>query len=171
VVIGHDAADARRRAAAIDTAAFGAPPSLKGWTPPPRSDLWRAAWTMFRERPWLGRGPDSFRWVYGQYLGLDWWDRRSYANNLVLELLATTGLLGLTAFGAVGAILWTLTRRALRHPRDTPAWRGSIAAATALLAVFAIHGLADYFLEFTAVSAPFWTAAGVVAGLAHRTEG
>lgn len=169
-VIGRDAAEARRLAARVEAAAFGTPPSLTGWTPPPRGELWRAAWAMFRERPWLGRGPDSYRWVYGQYLGLGWWDRRVYANNLTLELLATSGVLGLAAFAAIGAVVLRRGLAALGRPRDGTVWRGSLAAALAALGVFAIHGLVDYFLEFTAGYAPFWAAAGIVVGLAGAPD-
>ncbi|MGH2541985.1 MAG: O-antigen ligase family protein, partial [Ardenticatenaceae bacterium] len=65
-----------------------------------RRDLWRAALEMWRSRPLLGLGPDNFRHLYGQYLGLGRWDNRLSANNLYLELLATTGLLGITSFAA-----------------------------------------------------------------------
>jgi hypothetical protein len=171
VVVGKDAADARRLAAAIETAGVGSPPSLTGWTPPPRGDLWRAAWRMLRERPWLGHGPDSYRWEYGRYLGLGWWDRRVYANNVALELLATTGVLGLAAFTAVGVVLWRRARAALERPRGGAVWRGSVAAAVAALVVFGVHGLVDYFLEFTAGYAPLWAAAGIVVGLAASPDG
>src|SRR5262249_53359139 len=91
--------------------ALAAPQFADVYVAPQRAALWRAAWAMFRERPVLGFGPDAYRLTYGRFLGLDKWDHRVFANNLALELLATTGALGLIAFAVVVAVV---TRRAWR---------------------------------------------------------
>jgi O-Antigen ligase len=167
-VVGRDAAEARRLGSRLGLDGFPAPPALARWINPSRAELWRAAWAMFRERPWLGRGPDSYRWEYGRYLGRPWWDRQVYANSLVLELLATTGALGLAAFGAVGGVVAWRGLATLLHPPDASAAREALAAALAALAVFVAHGAVDYFLEFTAGYAAPCALAGVVVGLAGR---
>jgi hypothetical protein len=165
VVVGRDAAEARRLDAALP--AFPRPATVRAWVPPARGQLWSAALAMARERPWVGYGPDSYRWAYGRYLGLSWWDSRVYANNLALELLATTGVLGLAAFLAV---LGAAGRAALAGLRGAapPEPRLWLAVGVSMVVAFLAHGVVDYFLEFTAGYVPFWTAAGLVVGVAAR---
>jgi O-antigen/teichoic acid export membrane protein len=153
---------------AIASAPRNRPPLDDVYIAPERGALWRAAWAMFRERPLLGFGPDTYRLTYGRYLGLEKWDNRIYANNLALELLATTGALGFAAFGLLTAIVarrgWRLAR-ASRGGRTDPLLATLAVAAIAALVAFFVHGAVDYFLEFTAGYVPFWTFAGLVAGL------
>ncbi len=104
----------------------------------PRSQLWRAALRMFRDHP-FGIGPDNFRLEYGKYLGVQRWDTHLYSNNLYLELLTGSGVLGVFAF--------VLVLLALRWRRD---------AGCLALAVFLLHGLVDVFLMTTPVYFAFW---------------
>jgi hypothetical protein len=162
-VVGRDAAEAGRLAAEGRPA--GAPPTRALWVTPTRPEMWRAALAMARERPWLGHGPDSYRHVYGPYMGRVWWDQTIYANNVVFELLATTGVLGLVAFLAVVLLVaW----RGLQALRGAPAGADApwAAAALAMLAAWLAHGLVDYFLAFTAGYVSLFTLAGVGSGLA-----
>jgi hypothetical protein len=163
-VVGRDEAEARRLDAALPSIAR--PARVRAWIPPARGRLWSAALAMARERPWLGHGPDSYRWVYGRYLGLSWWDSRVYANNLGLELLATTGALGLAAFlGVLGAVGLAALAGLRTGPPESRPW---IAVGLSMLVAFLAHGVVDYFLEFTAGYVPFWAAVGLVVGLAAR---
>jgi len=66
----------------------------------PRSSLWRAALKMFQAHP-FGVGPDNYRLQYGKFLGASNWDTRIYSNNLYLEVLTGSGILGLGAFALV----------------------------------------------------------------------
>jgi hypothetical protein len=162
-VVGRDEAEARQLDAALPESAR--PATARAWIQPTRGQLWTAALAMARERPWVGQGPDSYRWTYGRYLDLSWWDTRVYANNLALELLATTGALGLAAFLAVlGVSGWAgLARLRGAIPPESRRW---LAVGLAMLVVVLAHGLVDYFLEFTAGYVPLWTAAGLIVGLA-----
>jgi hypothetical protein len=132
----------------------------------PRRDLWQAALAMWLDRPLLGAGPDNFRRLYGHYLGLSSWDNRLFANNLYLELLATTGLLGLAAFALFLLAVVAPLLRALRADASSsgalPLLRVGVAGA--LLAFF-FHGLLDYFLGATSVAFLFWAILGLAAAL------
>jgi hypothetical protein len=111
----------------------------------PRRALWRAAVSMFRERP-IGVGPDNFRLRYGPYLGASNWNNHVHANNLYLELLTGSGFVGLAAF-----MLMIVVRL----------WRPWAAGASSVaLAVFLIHGLVDSFLMATPVYFAFWVLLG-----------
>jgi O-antigen ligase len=131
---------------------------------PPRSDLWRAAASMVLERPVLGVGPGTFRLRYGPYLGLAAWDERASANNLFLELAATTGVVGLALFLivvvlAAAPLLALLAKRVARVERALPANREWLAGAfiLAALAAFIGHGFVDYFFAINSING-LWAA-------------
>jgi hypothetical protein len=111
----------------------------------PRSELWRAAIRMVLDHPLLGIGPDNYRLEYGKYLGAVRWDTHVYSNNLFLEILAGSGILGLAAFVLVLlSIRWQLT------------------AAGLAIGIFLIHGLVDVFLMTTPIYFAFWLLAGMM---------
>jgi len=112
---------------------------------PGRAVLWRAALRMIAAHPLTGVGPDNFRLEYGDYAGIANADSRVHSNNMYLEVLAGTGILGGLAFlwlawGASGRIL------ALCLRRDLALGAGVAAAGLAIAA----HGIVDAFLGFTA---------------------
>ena len=118
----------------------------RSWRPG-RAELWRIALSLFRAHPFLGAGPDNFRWLYGPVSGHAVWDTRLFANSLYLEFLATVGLAGFAAFGLlVVRALSGLRRRAATGPF---ALEASTLAAS--LAGFLVHGLFDYLLAFTPI--------------------
>ena len=73
--------------------------------PAGRLQLWRTALRIALARPLLGVGPDNFRLVYGDYAGVSVWDSTVHANNLYLEWLADTGLVGFAIFLWLNAAL------------------------------------------------------------------
>jgi O-antigen ligase len=134
------------------TSGAAAPPDLRGaiaersWRPG-RAELWGIALRLFRANPFLGVGPDNFRWFYGPVSGHATWDTRVFSNSLYLELLSTVGLAGFAAFAVlVARALSGLRRRAAEGPRSLEA-----AALAASLVGFLVHGLFDYLLAFTPI--------------------
>jgi hypothetical protein len=134
---------------------------------PGRLLLWRAAVRIATAHPILGVGPDNFRKVYGGYIGQTTWDARVHANNMYLETLAGSGVVGLAA------MLWLMiaSGRALwRRWRAASVARAAAAAAMcAVWIAIAGHGLVDSFLSFTTTYVLFAVAAGVAfsSGLGH----
>jgi len=104
----------------------------------PRLSLWRVALRMFWEHP-FGVGPDNYRLEYGRYLGAQEWDTNVHSNNLYLELLTGSGVLGLASFGLLLASV---------------RWRAE--AACLAIAVFMAHGFVDVFLTATPIYFAFW---------------
>jgi hypothetical protein len=138
----------------------GAPPA------PSRAALWRVAITLWRQRPILGIGPDDFRRRYEALLppsptGRPYEDTRIHANNLYFETLADTGLTGLAALAALGL---ALTRALRRHAMRSLAGLGCAVAAT----TFFVHGLLDYFFEFTPLYGLFWVTLGLTAAFGQE---
>jgi hypothetical protein len=148
-------------------AGFVAPPLGEHQTVPRRS-LWRAAMKMFFAHPLSGVGPDNFRHRYGPVLGLApaQVDERLHANSLYFETLADLGLAGCLAFGFLVVAAFRTARRALRVPAT-----GMLALGMAVaLGTHLLHGVLDYFLEFTPTYGQFWLLAGMMAALRSSAE-
>jgi len=145
-----------------DAAAADATGGIQG-----RLYLWRHAVRLWRVRPILGYGPETFALVFPQG-----WDaerarvfgaapaRIDKAHNDTLDLAMSAGLAGVAAF-------WWVTWRAARR-----AWEGVRAGGTLEIAAVAVlAAAAGYWLDvqwhFSTVSvAPvFWSALGAAAGL------
>jgi hypothetical protein len=107
---------------------------------PSRFELWDIALRMWASRPVLGVGPDRFRRIYGEWAERNVFDTRVYSNSLYLELAATLGALGLTAFVAVCIL-------AIRGSSRAPGFSSTLGGS--LLVVFLVHGAVDYVLAFT----------------------
>ena len=116
--------------------------------------------TLWRDRPLLGIGPDNFRRRYEAVLsrpGAAFTDTRTHANSLYFETLADMGLMGLVALaGLIGAWIGAVVRVA--RARSVLGLGVAIAAGT-----FFVHGVSDYFLEFTPTYALFWMLLGILA--------
>jgi len=108
----------------------------------PRSALWSAAMMMFLKHP-FGVGPDNFRLEFGKYLGVTLWDTRIHSNNLYLEILTGSGVLGLAAFVfLLSSISWRLE------------------ATSFAIGIFLAHGCVDVFLMATPIYFAFWILVG-----------
>jgi hypothetical protein len=154
--------DDTSRAAIAETAETGAAPPLVDPPLPSRPMLWRAAITLWRERPLLGIGPDNFRRRYQAVLspsptGQPYTDTRIHANSFYFETLADLGLFGL---GALVAMAIAIVRVVRRHYET--GYLVGLAAGVAASAFF-VHGLLDYFLEFTPLFGLFWLLLGLTA--------
>jgi hypothetical protein len=133
--------------------------------PPSRPALWRAAVVLWRARPILGIGPDNFRRRYGAVLspspaGQPYEDERIHANSLYFETLADLGVAGLAALAMLGLALVRLARDHAKAGRFL-ALACSVGAGT-----FFVHGVLDYFMEFTPLFGLFWMLLGLAAAFA-----
>ncbi|MBV8594065.1 MAG: O-antigen ligase family protein [Caulobacteraceae bacterium] len=124
-----------------------------------RSELWRAAWAMWRAHPWLGVGAGNFEYELPAYgvAGV-----RTHANSLYLQALAEGGialfLATLAVLVAVAAsLLWG---QGLRRLRAASPW--VIAALAATLAL-AVHQVVDYLVFYPKVGGAWWLLVGIAA--------
>jgi hypothetical protein len=159
IAVAEQSIDVRSMDDAIPPEVFVPKPAIP---PAPRARLWYAAISLWRERPLLGVGPDNFRRRYQAVLspsptGAPYTDTRIHANSLYFETLADVGLVGLVALGAIAVGLV----RSLRRHRESVcvAGLGCVVAA----GTFFVHGLLDYFFEFTPLFGLFWVTLGLSA--------
>ena len=106
-----------------------------------RPDVWRAAWAMWRDHPWLGVGLDGFQWAYPRYMELTAWREPLlyHPHNALLEIGTWMGILGVLAFAAIG---WaSLDLRRGRDSCPSGVCLGLMAGWAAGLA----HGMVDAF--------------------------
>ncbi|MHA1568035.1 MAG: O-antigen ligase family protein [Alphaproteobacteria bacterium] len=108
-----------------------------------RLQLWRAAWSLWRENPIFGAGVDRFRFAYYDHLSKPNYDLVAgqglyQPHNIFLTALAWQGALGLlTLFFCLSAIGLTAWRRWQREGN------GALAVVLALLAVVGMANLYD----------------------------
>jgi hypothetical protein len=131
---------------------------------PGRLELWRAAVLMAADYPLFGVGPDGFRWHYGQYAGVTDWDTGIHANNLYLEWLSGTGIVGLLTFLWLSWRLVKMGLSRLRFQKTENSWLMALGLAAGLL-IWYIHGLVDFFFEFTPAYLAFWLLVGLLAAM------
>jgi hypothetical protein len=160
-------ADTRRKSARYDDTMVAG--SLEDWVislEPTRPELWRAAVRLWRRHPVLGVGPDNFRRLYPEVItparpGRQFTDQRMHANSFYLETLADLGLVGLAALALLMAAVFGQARAHATAGRLLP-----VAAAVAV-GTFFVHGVLDYFLEFTPSYGLFWLLLALAGREAH----
>lgn len=109
-------------------------------TPSERLQLWREAWAMFLSAPLLGVGWGQFAWhnfmLTGKFDGMALTGLYNHAHNLLLQLLAETGVAG----GAVvlaGIVLWVRNAApVVRQPAGMWIW--------ACVSVLGAHSMLEY---------------------------
>lgn len=131
---------------------------------------WQAGLRMFRERPVLGWGPETYVTHYAKYVApesakLGDSETADKPHNVFVEHLAHTGLLG---FGAYLALVAVAFRRGLRRLRDAPADRTIGATLLALLAAYL--GQAFFSIDVIAIALIGWVTLGAIAAWADPPD-
>jgi O-antigen ligase len=131
-----------------------------------RLNVWHAAWIMFKDAPWFGLGWGEFDWGYferASLLGVSAIGQRvNHAHNLVLQLLAETGVVGLLLI-ITGVAAWLL--RVLRAGRRRDHYSPYF-LLFAVLGVIGIHAMLEYPLWY----AYFLGIAALLMGLADPQD-
>ena len=124
-----------------------------------RVSLWRDAWPMIWETPWFGKGLGSFQWTFRAYETELPDIPAVYAHNDYLQILAETGIVGLSLVIWVFAACWRTACRNLLDP--DPMVRGIGLAVIGVLAAAAIQEITDYSLYIPGIAALFFLLIGL----------
>jgi O-antigen ligase len=123
-----------------------------------RSEWWREAWRVFEADPLRGAGAGTFAVARLRYR--EDATEVTQPHSVPLQILAGGGIVGLGLALTAAVALGIASARSLRRLE-----RGELQAARALVvlpAVWVLHSLVDYNLEFLAVTAPALVATGVL---------
>lgn len=113
-----------------------------------RSQLWHAAFVLWRRHPWLGIGAGNFEFELGLagYPGL-----RTHANSLYLQALVEGGIPLLLA---TLALVYASIARFVRAARQDPLIAGALGASVGL----ALHQIFDLLAFYPKVGELWWIA-------------
>ena len=76
---------------------------------------WRAALSMANDLPWFGVGFGNYEVAYPRYELMNWRFALGHAHNYYLNLLAETGVVGLSGYLLAWTLIFGLILRGLRH--------------------------------------------------------
>lgn len=110
----------------------------------PRLQLWGEGWRMFLDAPLIGAGFGQFAWEHFLHQAAHGAAAApgvfNHAHNIVVQLLAETGIAG-ALIAAAAAVVWIAD---LRNVKFAPEWWWLLA----LLSVIGIHSLLEYPLWY-----------------------
>ena len=121
-----------------------------------RGQIWKQAWALFQEKPWLGGGPGTT----GQRFTIEWYSevrntvaKVSNAHNVYLGYLVNTGIVGAGLYlAAIGVSLVTWIKRR-KHGALYPA----------LGAAFLCYLIQDFFgLGLSLTEPMLWVVWGLI---------
>lgn len=123
-----------------------------------RSELWSAAYAMWRAHPLLGIGPGNFEIAVGRYVpGI-----RTHANGTFFQVLAEQGLIGLAAYASLLVAAIGSFVRGLRSPLALGACMASVALA--------FHQIVDCIAIYPKVGVMWFVLLGVAAAATTYTS-
>jgi O-antigen ligase len=125
--------------------------------------IWRQAWKMVTENPWLGVGLGTYWLFWPPYRHPADSSAGFYVHNDYLQLWIETGIVGLALLLAVYAMLAWLFVRALHNPRMSARERIEASGLFAGLLAVAAHS----FFDFNLYILPILIVAGLALGRLH----
>jgi len=133
--------------------------------------LWQSALKMIKEHPFIGVGPDNYRWIYAErYASFSPFSSMrivggipsTNSNNLYLESFANTGIIGIILFIWLISKIFIYLVEILKYCQD----KFLICITLGIIGSFAsffIHGLVDCFWQFQSIVILFWIIVGILA--------
>ncbi|TQS45505.1 O-antigen ligase family protein [Cryptosporangium phraense] len=129
-----------------------------------RPITWREAVRQFRERPVLGNGPGSFSRLAAESPSVLQFAPRLHAHNVLLQLGAETGVVGLAAgvsFAGSCGLAALAAARELRRRADGRTL-GLVAGATGALVALSVHLMVDYPIRNPVLMIFAWSVAALL---------
>jgi len=124
--------------------------------------IWKAAWKMIMENPWLGKGLGTFMDYFPKYSGTA---INVYAHNSFLQIWAESGIFSLLSFlSFIGVVLYRGMAEIRRD--DNPLVLGLCLG----MAGYLIHAFFDTHLYSLQLAMLFWIALGMIAALCPSSK-
>jgi O-antigen ligase len=145
---------------------------LQGGTSFFRVQLWRGAWNMALEHPWLGVGLDNFLYAYRTHYALPtaWQELNlSHPHNIVLDFWTRLGSLGLVVGIWLFVVAFQQGWLALKRARGDR-WALLLGLLASLAATLA-HGLIDNSLFLVDLMLLFMLSIGLIGRLGQELRG
>lgn len=117
-----------------------------------RQQFWVQSVMLAADRPWLGWGPYSFRFVQPR-LQTAVYETSDHPHNVFLKIAMERGTPACIIFLSLLAAFFITTCRAAKA--NTSAGRFAVFACLGVIGVL-IHSFIDYNLQFVSIAAPFW---------------
>ncbi|MCD5398043.1 tetratricopeptide repeat protein [candidate division NPL-UPA2 bacterium] len=135
-----------------------------------RFHIWGGVIRMVGERPLLGWGWGNFMTAYDLHAAPGpWQDIVRHAHSEPLEILAETGIPGLSAFILILVLFFQRGLRLLKSNSD-PKLKMFVAGLMAGVAGIMSHNLVSVNLRFTSSFIPMWIALGAVIGIEAKEK-
>lgn len=116
-----------------------------------RLDMWADCYTVFKEKPILGCGPDHWP-IYARKFG---WTNVTEAHNLWIQTAVETGIPGITLYLAFFLLcIWRCWKLLRELPPDAPPWFGDSCRMT--IAALCGFGVAAQFVTIEALEQPYY---------------
>lgn len=149
-------------------------PILEGRFERSRPIMWKAAWQMWQDAPWLGHGAAAYNVIFDRHRPREFLDEPDWTHNDYLNTLSDYGAAGFLLWAGAGATVlglgWSAVRRARREGRHGGSdllrhrrWRFGLWLG---LVAYALHLGVDFHTKIPALA----FAAAVVAALLVREE-
>lgn len=124
-------------------------------------DWQRQAFGNFISYPWLGSGPDTFKYVNARHEKL-YYFRTDYSHDLLSQTISDTGILGLLSLlGLLLTVFFNFYRRIEDRTISNSVATFYFVLWLGLLASF-LNGLADFDWQLPGVLFIFWLMAGLI---------
>lgn len=104
---------------------------------------WQSAIDMARTSPWIGVGFGNYEAAYPDFALINWPFALGHAHNYYLNLWAETGIIGLLAYLAMWAVIFSRTWQLLQQPNVDWRTRGILAGLLGSWIHISVHSLLD----------------------------
>ncbi len=136
-----------------------------------RINRWKSAWRMFKEKPYLGFGPNTYMFQYAPYqmsyektiISTNFGDRGN-AHSEYLGPLAESGILGMLTFLLI-VILSAYYGIKVYYRCQTKEMKNITMGVLIGLFTYFIHGILNNFLTTDKTSALFWGFIGIIVAI------
>jgi len=142
------------------------------WT---RPIMWRGAWNLFQENPWLGSGAGSYNILFEKHRPVEYQHEPQWAHNDYLNTLSDYGAVGFILFFGAGLAVFLrcyFRRKPKVRAAAATSWDGPLfwqAVAVGVLA-FAIQLVVDFHFKIPALAMVFAAVSALLIKRIWRSE-